>query len=341
MPRMKCVAPVRAQGFALSRKRVVALCAVLALVSVPLSVDAAPPTTAQTSADVPSSVAELKVMQEQVRRVGKKALDCTVAIRAGSAFGSGVIVSNDGYVLTAAHVIGGPGRTVELRFADGRTGKGKTLGLNRTADAGLVKIVGDGPWSFADIGKSGDLKPGQWCLATGHPGGFEQGRGPVLRLGRVLTMRENHLSTDCPLIGGDSGGPLFDLEGRVIAIHSRISDPLTANIHVPADRYRDSWDRLVQGEAWGRLPGTTPFVGVQGDPDADKARVSEVIVGSPAHRAGIRAGDVVLRFGERTITDFQSLVTAVRARDPGERVVMEVIREGHKHRLSVVVGARF
>jgi serine protease Do len=110
---------------------------------------------------------------------------------------------------------------------------------------------------------------------------------------------------------------------------------------VPADRYRDSWDRLVKGEAWGRLPGTIPFVGVQGDPDADKARVSQVVRGSPAHRAGIRVGDVILRFGERTITDFRSLVTAVQARDPGERVVMEVIREGHKQQLPVVVGARF
>jgi len=341
MLRISCVTPIPANGLAVAGRHFVVLGAVLLLACSAGLVEAAAPTTAATSSDVPSSVAELKVMQEQVRRVGKKALNCTVAVRVGAAFGSGVIVSRDGYVLTAAHVIGGPGRTVEVRFADGRTGTGKTLGLNRTADAGLLKIVGAGPWPFAEIGKSGELKPGQWCLATGHPGGFEEGRGPVLRLGRVLTMRTDHLSTDCPLIGGDSGGPLFDLEGRVIAVHSRISDPLTANIHVPADRYRDCWDRLVKAEAWGRLPGTTPFVGVQGDPEAEKARVSEVVRGSPAHRAGIRRGDIVLQFGDREITDFHSLVTAVRARDPGERVVMEVIREGQKHRLSVVVGARF
>jgi S1-C subfamily serine protease len=341
MPRVNRLCPTSAIGLANSRRHLVALTALLALISAPMLARAAVPTTSATSADVPADVAELKVMQEQVRRVGKKALSCTVAVRVGAAFGSGVIVSRDGYVLTAAHVIGGPGRTVELRFSDGRLGTGKTLGLNRTADAGLVKIVGDGPWPFVEIGKSSDLKPGQWCLATGHPGGFEQGRGPVLRLGRVLTMRTELLSTDCPLIGGDSGGPLFDLEGRVIAIHSRISDPLTANIHVPADLYRDSWDRLVKSEAWGRLPGTTPFVGVHGDPDTDKARVSEVVRGSPAHRAGIRPGDVILQFGSRTITDFRSLVTAVRARDPGERVVMEVFRDGRTHRLSVVVGARF
>jgi S1-C subfamily serine protease len=230
---------------------------------------------------------------------------------------------------------------VEVRLADGRLTRGKTLGLNRTADAGLLKLVGEGPWPFAELGKSRDLKPGQWCLATGHPGGFERGRGPVLRLGRVLTQRTDHLSTDCPLIGGDSGGPLFDLEGRVIAVHSRISDPLTANIHVPVDRYHESWDRLAKGEAWGTLPGTTPFVGVHGDPDTEKARVAEVVPGSPAHRAGVRAGDVVLRFGKRTITDFRSLVAAVRAREPGEQVVMEVIRDGRKQQLSVVVGARF
>jgi serine protease Do len=316
------------------------LLAVLAA-SLPLVADAAPP-VAVTDAfdDAPADVAELKAMQDRIRTISPRVISRTVAVRIGSAFGSGVVVSQDGYILTAAHVIGGPGRTADIRFSDGRRAQGKTLGVNRTADAGLIKIIGDGPWDFAPMAKSADLKPGQWCLATGHPGGFEQGRGPVLRLGRILTRRTDHLSTDCPLIGGDSGGPLFDLDGNVVAIHSRIADPLTANIHVPADRFHDCWDRLASGDAWGLLPGTMPFVGVRGDPDREDALVAQVVPGSPAERAGVRAGDLIVRFGGRPINSFRSLVAVVRSREPGDRVVMEVERGESKQRLTVVVGLK-
>ena len=323
-----------------SRSFGLALLAFLAAL-IPLAVSAAPPVAAPADADdPPMSVADLRTMQERIRVASQKLLSRTVAVRIGSAFGSGVVVSKDGYVATAAHVIGGPGQTAEIRFSDGRRMQGKTLGLNRAADAGLIKIAGGGPWDFAPLGKSADLEPGQWCLATGHPGGYEQGRGPVLRLGRVLTCRNDFLSSDCPLIGGDSGGPLFDLDGNVIAIHSRIADPLTANIHVPADRFHESWDRLARGEAWGLLPGTMPFVGVQGDPDRDDAFVAEVVPGSPADRAGIRPGDLVTRFGEHPIDSFRSLVAVVQSREPGDRVVLEVERGNVKQRLTVVVGLR-
>jgi S1-C subfamily serine protease len=279
-------------------------------------------------------------MQEQIQTVAQLALKSTVAVRVGPAFGSGVVVTEDGYVVTAAHVIGGPGKTVEVRFSDGRRVKGKTLGVNRTADAGLIKILDEGSWPFVAMGKSAELKPGQWCLATGHPGGYEQGRGPVVRLGRVLTQRTDYLSSDCPLIGGDSGGPLFDLDGRVVAVHSRIADPLTANIHVPIDRFQVSWDRLAKGETWGLLPGTIPFVGVHGDPDSDKAVVIELVPGSPAQKAGLKPGDRVVRFGNRAIGTFSALVAAVRERDPGDRVVVEVLRGEQKLDLTVVVGVR-
>jgi serine protease Do len=288
----------------------------------------------------PADVAQLKAMQDRVRRVATHLLDCTVAVRVGSAFGSGVLVSSDGYIVTAAHVIGEPGRTAEVRLSDGRRVKGTTLGVNRTSDAGLIKIPSEGKWAFAPMGKSAELKPGQWCLATGHPGGYEQGRGPVLRLGRVLTRQGDHISTDCPLIGGDSGGPLFDLDGNVVAVHSRIADPLTANIHIPVDRFHESWDRLAKGEAWGILPGTTPYVGVRGNRDNDEPVVAGVIPGSPAEKAGVQPGDVVVRFEDRRVRSFQDIVRAVRDHEPGDRVVVEVLRDGSKREITVVVGVR-
>src|SRR5690606_1520398 len=118
-------------------------------------------------------------------------------------------------------------------------------------DSGLMEITDQGDFPAVEMGDSSKLKRGQWVLALGHPGGFESGRRPVLRLGRILDVEDDAIRTDCTLVGGDSGGPLFDMQGRVIAIHSRIGGPLTANIHVPVNVYKENWDRLAAGEAWG------------------------------------------------------------------------------------------
>src|SRR5262249_46582566 len=185
----------------------------------------------------PENIEELKAIQLQVRKVLEKAIPCTVGIRIGAAQGSGVIVSKDGYVLTAGHVSGTPGKDCTLVLPDGKTVKGKTLGVNRGIDSGMIKIVEEREWPFVEIGKSADLKAGQWCIATGHPGGYKNGRSPVVRVGRILTPGKSAITSDCTLVGGDSGGPLFDMSGRVIGIHSRIGGSITSNVHVPVDTY--------------------------------------------------------------------------------------------------------
>ena len=212
---------------------------------------------------VPASTADLQAMQNQIQRVTKRIIPSTVAVQVGPAHGSGVIISPRGFVLTAAHVAGESGREANLVLHDGRSVKGKTLGIYRTLDAGLIQIMEDPPdggaWPFAAMGSSDDVTPGQWCLATGHPGGFEAGREPVLRVGRILSIDPDAaITTDCTLIGGDSGGPLFDTQGRVIGVHSRIGGPLHVNLHVPINAYRQQWSRLSAGEMWGHLPGMRP-----------------------------------------------------------------------------------
>ncbi|NQU26001.1 MAG: trypsin-like peptidase domain-containing protein, partial [Candidatus Nealsonbacteria bacterium] len=204
----------------------------------------------------PKNVDELKSIQAQVQKVVAKVLPCTVGVQIGAARGSGVIVSEDGIVMTAGHVVGEPGKDVTFFFADGKTAKGKTLGMYKTADAGLMKIADEGKWPFVEKGRSGDLKLGAWCVAVGHPLGYQKERPPVVRVGRVLRSGETVIQTDCPLVGGDSGGPLFDLEGRVIGINSRIGGSTSSNFHVPVDVFHDCWDRLLKGESWETsLPG--------------------------------------------------------------------------------------
>ncbi|MCE9548017.1 MAG: serine protease, partial [Planctomycetia bacterium] len=178
----------------------------------------------------PQNKEELKAMQERLRQLAAKVIPVTVGIRLPSGMGSGVIISEDGYVLTAGHVSNRPGRDIKVILPDGRQVSARTLGANYGIDSGLVKITEPGKWPHAELGDSSRLKLGQWCLVTGHPGGFDKGRTAPLRVGRILELSPGTIVTDCTLVGGDSGGPLFDADGHVIGINSRIGNELYANL---------------------------------------------------------------------------------------------------------------
>jgi serine protease Do len=302
--------------------------------------------TAELDRTSPETIEDLKALQDQVKQVLKKVLPCTLGVRVANAQGSGVIVSKDGHVLTAGHVSGEPGQEVTLIFADGRTAKGKTLGCNRDIDSGLIKITDPGPWPFAAMGHSADLQRGQWCIAAGHPGGYKNGRSPVVRLGRILDIEEKYFRTDCTLVGGDSGGPVFDLDGKVIGIHSCIGNEITTNIHVPVDTYRETWDRLVKSEEWGKKPQAssegrgTAFLGIHADPKSATCKIAEVDAGSPAEQAGLQVGDVIAKCNGQTITGVRSLGTLIRQKKPGDKVTLEVVRGQERLTLEVVLGTR-
>ena len=203
-----------------------------------------------------------------------------------------------------------------------------------------MKIDKAGPWPYAELAKSDEVKIGQWCLAAGHPGGFEEGRKPVVRIGRILLKDKFAITTDCTLVGGDSGGPLFDMEGRVIGVNSRIGRFLTANMHVPVAAYHEAWDRLVKSEAWGSLPGLGPYLGVQGEPNSKDAKISHIMPGTPAEKAGIKTGDVIVKYNGKSVGDFASLQTFVSDSQPGEKVSVEVLRGSDRIQLELEVGQR-
>lgn len=294
-------------------------------------------------AEAPKDIKQLQALQSKVQAVAKKVIPCTVGLQMGGGAGSGVIISKDGYVLTAGHVSGAAGRDVNILLSDGRMLKGKTLGANRSIDSGLIKINGDGPFPHVEMGKSGELKAGQWCIATGHPGGYQIGRTPVVRLGRVQRNTKSAVVTDCTLIGGDSGGPLFDLDGKVIGINSRIAGSLAANVHVPVDTFHETWDRLAKGEVWGSMGGGGPrvggpFLGVGSAPNSNEARIGNVVQGSPADKAGIKPGDIVKKFGGKPVKQFSDLVALVQKRKPGQKVKVEVLRGEETVKLDLTIG---
>jgi serine protease Do len=287
----------------------------------------------------PSNLSDLRTMQDHIRQLTDQLVKTTVGVTVGNAQGSGVIISKDGYVLTAAHVASRPNRDVVFLLSDGRKLKGKTLGLNRSLDSGLMKIDGVDDLPFAEMGKIDGMKLGQWCLATGHPGGYQEDRQAVLRLGRVQWIsNDKTIVTDCTLVGGDSGGPLFDMYGRVIGINSRIASDIKANMHVPVSTFSETWDRLTKAEAWGHYPGETPYLGVKGAPEATNAELTEVKPGSPAEKGDLKVGDVVLKFGKKDISDFKSLIDAVQETQPKEKVKVTVQRGEETKELSVEIG---
>jgi serine protease Do len=289
----------------------------------------------------PDSVEDLKAIQKQVKKTLEKVMPSVVGVRVGNSSGSGVIVTKDGYVLTAGHVSGPPNREVVIVFADGKTVKAKSLGGNHGVDSGLIKISEEGDWPTAEMGNSADLRKGQWCITIGHPGGPRKERTPPVRLGRILEMNDKLIRTDCTLVGGDSGGPLFDIEGKVIGIHSRIGDQITQNIHVPVDVFRDGWDRMVKAEVWG-IPGTgnAAYMGVVTEPEGKECKILEVAKDSPAEKAGLKVDDVVLKFDGKKVEKGDQLVSMVSKKKPGEEVSLEVRRGEETITLKVKLGKR-
>lgn len=297
----------------------------------------------------PSSLQELRALELQQSKVAQAIERVTVNVQQGSAQGSGVIITADGYVLTAAHVAGGKDRDATVILNDGTQLRARTLGMNRDKDAGLLKIEDSrfGPWPYASIGRSSDLRAGQWCIASGHPGGWKPDRGAVIRVGRVLKISKSRedkdahtLFTDCALIGGDSGGPLFTLEGKLVGIHSRIGANVEDNMHVPVDVFATDWDRMVSREVWGMLPGYQPVIGVGGTQDDERPLIASLARNGPALKAGIEVGDLILACDGVEIATFAELRERVEESMPGDVIVLKVQRDGQVLQIPVTVGVR-
>ncbi|WP_442484336.1 trypsin-like peptidase domain-containing protein [Aeoliella sp. SH292] len=289
----------------------------------------------------PRNVADLKVIQEQTQRVIKHVDPAVVSVRVGQAFGSAVIVSPDGLVLTAGHVVGKPGEDVVFIFADGKMARGKTLGMFREIDSGMMQITDPGPWPYVKLAKKNELETGEWVVVMSHPGGFDPDRTPPVRLGRVLFSNDDVICTDCTLVGGDSGGPLFNMHGEVVGINSRIGRRITDNFHVPIGTYHDTWDRLVAGESWGSPLGgqaeveARPLLGVTGNPKAADCRLSQVFPGMPADRAGLKVGDVIRSFNGKPVKNFDALVDLVYSNEARKSIKLEVERGDEKLEVEV------
>lgn len=297
------------------------------------------------------AIKELRDREEKVKSIVQRVMPCVVAVTSADedkpGSGSGVIISKDGLILTAAHVTEATGNDLTIIFPDGRRVKGTALGVNRTTDAGMAKITDPGDWPFVEMGSSDNLHLGDWVVAMGHPGGYSYERRPPVRLGRVWRRDlDGAIFTSCPLIGGDSGGPLFDLDGKVVGIHSSIHGSVEMNRHVAIDTLRFDWEKLYKDQRWGKVSFTSssesrPITGALFDRDSrDGVVVKEVFDDYPAAKAGLKAGDVVRKFDGEAVMNFHALQRLLGRRKPGDKVPVAVQRGPELVDLQLELGRR-
>ena len=289
-----------------------------------------------------AGVADLLRVQESVQQTLTRVRPMVVAIETIDGTASGVLISKDGLILTAAHVAEEPGKEMRVVLENGDRVKAVTLGLDTTTDAALMRMLDKKrKWPFVQVARNvAEAQPGEWCFALGHPGGFDKDRGVVLRVGKVIKQTANSLQTDCVLMGGDSGGPLFNLAGEVIGIHSQIWEGRDENMHVSMAPFLRSWEAMKASKVirvWSS--GSGGFLGVRTEASPSGGLVvMDIIAGSPAAKAGVKAGDVILGVDSALITDQPQFSNAVRVKAAGDIVNLRLRSAGEEREITVTLG---
>lgn len=284
--------------------------------------------------DAPANPAELLAMQSHVQALIDRVLPSVVSF--GNA--SGVVIPG-GWVLTAGHVIDTVGKDVRMTLHDGRRIEGVSCGVNHLTDTGLVRITTEGEFPAVPLGQSNSLARGEWCLMLGHPSGAKNGRSAPARLGRIVRSdrRRSFITSDCPMQGGDSGGPLFDMDGEIIGINSRIGSSLANNMHVSAQSFHDEWEDLVAGKVVEapRRAQNRARIGIRWDRESESARIRAVRADSVGEAAGLEAGDVIVRVGTVAVEGRWEAARQIAALR-GNRLTLGIERDGEAIDIEVM-----
>jgi serine protease Do len=272
-----------------------------------------------------------------------------------TSLGSGFIISRDGYVLTNNHVVDGADE-VTVRLQDRRTFTAKVVGTDPKYDIALLKISDGNNLPAVSIGDSRTLKAGQWVLAIGSPFGFDYTvtQGIVSAVGRNLGSADqpytSFIQTDVPINRGNSGGPLFNLQGQVVGVNSQIYSSTGGYqgvaFSIPIDVAMSAVEQIkahgfvTRGQLGVQVgPLSDDVVKALKLPNANGAIVSEVNPGSAASKAGVQQGDVIVGYNGQAINQAPDLPPLVGLTAPGTKVSLDILRDGKKITVPIVVGA--
>src|SRR5437867_3341539 len=266
------------------------------------------------------------------------------------ATGSGVLVDPKGYILTNNHVIENA-QDIIVRLSDQRKFTAKLVGRDPKTDIAVLKVDSPRPLPAAEIGDSDHLRVGQWAIAIGNPFGLDRTVtvGIISATARTrvgVTQYDNFIQTDASINPGNSGGPLLNIDGKVIGINTAIvAAGQGIGFSIPINQARDVMQQLI---ARGRVVRgwlgiviqdlTDQLAGSFGVKEGAGVLVAEVMKGSPADVAGLRAGDVVVELGGAPIKEVPDLQRRIAAVKPGQTMKLTVIRERKPVAVSVKIG---
>lgn len=270
--------------------------------------------------------------------------------RREQSLGTGFIISAEGYIITNNHVVNDADE-VMVKLSDGRELKGELKGKDEKLDVALIKITDKQPLPHAELGDSDGLEVGEWVMAIGNPFGLSHTvtAGIVSAKGRVIGTGpyDDFIQTDASINPGNSGGPLFDASGKAIGINTAIiagggggigfAIPINA-VKASVDQLRSN-GKVVRGYLGVRFQPLTPDLAKSFGLDSEKgALIASVEKDTPAERAGLKAGDVILEYDGKRINDGNELPRYVAATPIDKKVKLVVFREGARREVYVTVG---
>jgi putative serine protease PepD len=262
------------------------------------------------------------------------------------ATGSGFVIDEQGHIVTNYHVVEGADEA-DVTFANGDEGHAQVVGTDPSSDLALLKLDDyDGDLTPLQLGSSEGLEVGDPVVAIGSPFGLEGTltSGVVSQLDRRIQAPngftiDGAIQTDAALNSGNSGGPLIDMQGRVIGVASQIQSENGGNIGigyaVPVETVKKVVDQLLAG---GQVQHA--YMGVQLQDDGNQVVLAEVVDGGPAADAGLQQGDVVVQVDGQAVESSEDVSGAVSAKEPGETISVQVERDGNTRTVEVKLGTR-
>ncbi|MBO6945236.1 MAG: Do family serine endopeptidase [Altererythrobacter sp.] len=278
----------------------------------------------------------------------------------GGSLGSGFLISADGYIVTNNHVVSPSDQRITLEeitvtLHDGTEYQAELVGTDQQSDLAVLKINRSAPFPFVAFGDSNEARVGDWVIAIGSP--FNLGgtvtSGIISNANRAYGRGayDRYLQTDASINRGNSGGPLFDMQGNVIGVNNAIISPSGGNVGIgfaiPADTAAPIVASLIAGEEIERgylgvsiQPVSEDMAEAMGIPENRGEIVQLVVEGEAADKGGLREGDIVLRVNGQEVTPDQNLSYLIANIAPGTRIPLEVVRNGEELTLNVTVGKR-
>jgi len=272
--------------------------------------------------------------------------------RRSSALGSGFVISEDGFVVTNNHVIEGADE-ITIEFFSGQELKATVIGTDPNTDIALLKVEAPEPLPFVSFGNSTDARVGDWVIAMGNPlgQGFSVSAGIVSARNRALSgTYDDYIQTDAAINRGNSGGPLFNMDGQVIGVNTAILSPNGGSIGIGFSMASNVVTRVVdqlkefgetrRGWLGVRIQDVTEDIAEAMELDAAQGALITDVPEGPAREAGLKTNDVIISFDGVDVEDTRGLVRQVGNSPVGATVRVTVLRDGKSQTIKVVLGRR-